>query len=442
MMQRKLSGSLEELAPAALFRILAAARASGVLELESAAGSLRLELARGTVPSFAEPDRSLVRRIVESKAARFRFQPGPAHASPAAGVPLTAVAEAVFPAGAVHGPAAPELDVDAPPSSEFQDLQPVPEPKIHMLPVTTSDDPIDDLLADLEEHAPDELLFAQIGVVTTDPRLWTGTVALRWKQRGWQGRVVQRAEDLPLDEVDAVVVHHHLATARAGAEDAWLALVERAAARSRPVIWIGPLGDPVWVHRLVLAGVRFLMPAPAADSGGTSERFHEAVAAVIARELAAAEGRGGGGPALEEELVDLLFHGRDDNPGWSVLLQLAAGFLTRAAILTVEETSVRCRAGFGYPFNPRDAVIPRGVAVIERVVRSREPALSLDSGSAARLQLARVLGVESLPDRVVVIPLSTASRTVGLLVGDREGEPLGDLGELVELGARMGGLLL
>jgi hypothetical protein len=108
----------------------------------------------------------------------------------------------------------------------------------------------------------------------------------------------------------------------------------------------------------------------------------------------------------------------------------------------VEETAIRCRAGYGYPLNRKATALPRGVLFLERVVRTGEATAGVNPDSGAALQLARVLGIDRLEDQTAVIPLGTAAHVVGLLVADREGQPLPDLKEITVLALCLGGIVV
>jgi len=446
-MQRKLAGSLSHLSPRTLFRLLSVAEASGILEIKTEDGSIRLEITRGMMAPPAPPDLARIRGILTSGEGQFRFEPGnPAAEEPEGGVSVLSLTSMVSMEGRPDQPQfASDLDVDDLLGAEISRSTIAEEPRIHLLSVNVPENPLDDLLSELEATAPEELLFAQIGLVATDPRFWTSPLEVAWRRRGWQMRSFEGPSEVPVDELDVLVVHQHLSVTRSGSEETWIDLVDRAAHAVPPVpsIWIGPVGDPVWVHRLISAGVGFLMPAPQSDSGDSLRRFHNAVVTVIARQLMLRMNlESGQSRWVEGELLDVLLHGQGNGRGLSVILQLAAGSLQRAAVLGIEETAVRCRAGFGYPLSRGRAVAPRGIGVIERVLRSRAALLSLDPASAGAGQLARILGVESLPRESVLIPLCAGPAVTGILIGDRRGASLESLEELTTLAVRMGGVLL
>ena len=123
------------------------------------------------------------------------------------------------------------------------------------------------------------------------------------------------------------------------------------------------------------------------------------------------------------------------------VLQLASRVFTRAAVLRVESTRFRTWAGYGYPLSEGLRALPRGIALLERAARERELVRELPEPGQGRRQLARLLGLEDLPDATSVVPLQAGARTVALLVGDGEGGPTEGLDELARLASRLGVLL-
>jgi hypothetical protein len=185
------------------------------------------------------------------------------------------------------------------------------------------------------------------------------------------------------------------------------------------------------------------MPTPQGDGGETLRRFLDALTNVVERQLQARQPRSEPNvPEAVFELVDALLHDVDPEQGLSSLLQLAAGSLLRGAVLRVEDTAFRSWAGFGYPLSQGSSLLPRGVGLLERVVRSREPVVGIDSDGAGAVQLARVLGIDRLTSRTAIIPLGAGASVGGVLVGDRDGEPLPDLQELAVVVGRVGGVVV
>ncbi|MEJ2189204.1 MAG: hypothetical protein P8Y93_07250 [Acidobacteriota bacterium] len=185
------------------------------------------------------------------------------------------------------------------------------------------------------------------------------------------------------------------------------------------------------------------MPAPQGSTGEAMARFSEALSLVVDRQLQARRVAGGTElPPAVSDLVDALLHDSKPEQAVGSLLQLAAEQLSRGAVLMVEETAIRCRAGFGYPLDRDDTALPRGVGLLERVIRSGEALTEIEPVAGGALRLARVLGVAELPEATAVIPLGRGSSAAGLLVADREGESLPDLAELILLAGRLGGVVV
>jgi hypothetical protein len=189
--------------------------------------------------------------------------------------------------------------------------------------------------------------------------------------------------------------------------------------------------------------VAFLLPPPATGSGEPMQRFTVSLCRVIDRMLmpptAPSEHELPGSVA---DLVDTLLHGADADQALSSLLQLASGSLNRAAVILVDETAFRLRAGFGYPLGPARVALPRGVGVLERIVRSGASVEGIDPEGGGTVQLAQMLGVHRLPQATCVIPLGSGGSIVGLLVGDCEGREMPDLHALTVLARRLGGLVV
>jgi len=445
-MRRRLKGSLENLGLAALFRLLGATGASGQLEVESPAGSFSLRMSRGRVEQPGNAAMGMICACLGQASGTFNFEPEDPPASLAESVALSSLPELCRQGStSERKPFASDVDVENLLAEELNRGSAADDARIHLLPPAAPEHPLEDLLDELEEVAPEELLFAQVGVVTTDPRPWRGWMEREWRHRGWELVAFGTAPDVPLERLDGLVIHHRLSVTRVGHEDEWLELLHRATGGERPipVVWVGPLGDPVWVARLVEAGASFLLPAPAGEGGETWRRFRETVTRVVARLLhTAPQSRGGAVGPASMELVEALVRGSDPGEKIGVLLQIASGTLRSGAVLSVEETSIRCRAGFGFPLSKAAVGLPRGIAFLERVIRGEEGVGAVDPEAAGARQLARVLGVERLPSGMVVIPLEGQGRTVGLLAGQRKPGPEADLEELVLLARRMGGALL
>ena len=442
---RVLSGSLKYLSPPALLRLISATGASGTLELVTDAGDIQIDIVDGGVRMATERDLRTVGKILDCRDGSYRFSPmvgdsGETDVILDAADFLAAV-QTVSQSRRVSF--ASEIDVDALIAGEVLELSGGAEkPSIHVLPEGPAENPLDDLLEDLEESAPEELLLAQIGIVAQDPRPWRGGIDRDWRRRGWQVRLFGVPGDVRPSALDCLIIHHQLSITRVGREDDWLDLIGRARSDGTPVIWVGPLGDPVWVARLVEAGADFLLPAPQSEGGEAGQRFFKALGMVVDRWLTfRSEFRlDGETPRAVTDLVETLLHGVEGDEALGSFLQLAATQLNRGAVFSVEGTSIRCRAGFGYPLVPGGGVLPRGVGLLERMIRDGEAIFGIETSSGGAVKLARAVGVDQLPPQTVVLPLGTRARVHGFLVGDREGNELPDISDLVMLGRRLGGV--
>ena len=377
-------------------------------------------------------------KILDSRRGEFRFTPGEIQPVKGEVMSLTAFAEAA-------GAAASNLQMDLLLEDEFHDRSDLlPQAKIHVLPTQPLQNPLDELLSGLEAEAPGELLFAKVGVVTQDPRWWRGALEMDWHRRGWQIQQLGFSDPIDIEDLDLLVVHHQQGSARVGSEEDWLGLIRRASELQPPlpVVWVAPLGDPAWTHQLIEAGVSFLMPAPQGEAGEATIRFVESLSRVVDRQIQAQQREGHDPlPTGVSELVGALLSESDPDQGISSLLQLAAEHFTRGAVLMAEVTAIRCRAGFGYSLEGSTAVLPRGIGLIERVIRSGEAFTTIEPGASGSNRLAAVLGVSELPSATALIPLGRCGAVVGVLVADREGEELPDVADLVLLVGRLGGVV-
>ncbi len=424
------------MSPIALLRLVSANSSSGVLEVETADGSLRLEVDRGRVERPSKKDLESAGKVLSCRDGEFRFSPGNVLPLEGEVLNLTAFAEAA-------SEAVRYAEVDRLLAEDLVEIsRPAESAQIHVLPSEPLTNPLDDLLADLEIEAPGELLFAQIGVVAQDPRWWRGNLEREWQQRGWQLRVFQLDEEVTLEGLELVVVHLQNVGPILGREEHWLELISRATAADPPVpvVWVAPLGDAAWVHRLVDAGVSFLLPAPLGEAGETMTRFAEGLSRVVERQI---QGRHRAEhstlPSGVTELVGALLSESAPDQGVSSLLQLAAEHFKRGAVLMAEEMAIRCRAGFGYPLNRGNTALPRGIGLIEHVIRTGEALTAIDVEAGGVRRLSEVLGVPDLPAQTAIIPLGRSGGVAAVLVADREGDELPDLAALVRLAGRLGG---
>ena len=133
--------------------MVSATSPSGVLEIETADGSLRLEVERGRVAMPTKSDLEKAGEILASRKGEFRFTPGEIEHYTGEVMSLTAFAEAA-------GAAASNLQIELLLEDESPETQnPLPQNKIHVLPTQPPQNPLDELLSDLEAEAPGDLLF-------------------------------------------------------------------------------------------------------------------------------------------------------------------------------------------------------------------------------------------------------------------------------------------
>lgn len=438
-MSRILSGSLEHLSPPALLRLVSATSPSGILVLETGEGELRFEVDRGRVREPSEDQLRLARRVLGCTAGSFTFQPQAIEPIEGRVLSLSALAEA-----------AEAIDTDTEIASlmtdEIFDFQTSSDAvRIHVLPSQPPHNPLGDMLTDLEAIVPGELLFADIGVLAQDPRFWRGSIERQWRQLGWRLRLMQLSEEIDADSCDIVVVHYHNTTARAGRERDLLELIRKgcSADPTVPVVWVAPLGDPEWIHRLIDAGVAFLMPPPPGDSGEVASRFAADLTSVVDRQLRNRQGRGDTGlSASVSDLVGAILSESDPDRGVRSLLQLASESFMRGAVFTVDDSAIRCRAGFGYPLDRNATVLPRGLGLLEEVVQSGTAVMAIEPASLGGRRVAEVCGIAELPAQTALIPLGRFGSVSGVLVADRGGAGLPDLEELVVLAGRLGGAVV
>lgn len=441
---RPLSGSLKHLSPPALLRLVSVTGASGRLELVTDVGDIQIDIVDGGVRMATERNLEVVAQILESRDGSYRFSPETC--PPGESDVILDAADFLEAVRAVRRSQksgfSSEVDVESLLAGEVFDLSGGGrKPAIHHLPDQAVENPLDDLLQELEDSAPGELLLDQVGVVSVDPRPWRGGLESQWRRRGWQLRLFPGPDEVDLDDLDLLCVHEHHSLARVGRERAWVELVGRAHAAGKPVIWIGPPGDPIWVARLIEAGTDFLFPAPRDFGGGTGRRLVVALESVVERWLA-----GGHRPVRDVEmprgvtdLVDTLLQGFEAEEALGSFLNLAATQLTRGAVFSIEETAVRCRAGFGYPLAPGEGILPRGVGMVERMIRDGAGVIGIDPAAGGAVRVAQAVGLETFPSATVVLPLGNPGNIRGFLVGDRAGESLPDVGDLAMVARRLGG---
>ena len=148
--------------------------------------------------------------VLGSRSGEFRFTPREIQPVKGEVMSLTAFVEAA-------GAAASDVQMELLLEDEFKEISnPMPQANIHVLPTQPMQNPLDDLLSDLEAEAPGELLFAKVGVITQDPRWWRGTLEADWHRRGWQIRQLGFSDPVDFEGLDLLVVHQQQGSARVG----------------------------------------------------------------------------------------------------------------------------------------------------------------------------------------------------------------------------------
>ncbi len=301
-------------------------------------------------------------------------------------------------------------------------------------------DPLAELRDSLSE-IPIPFGAARILIAAADPRPYR-TLIPSWRQRGWEV-VLDDAPRWPEGPPPRLVVVHLPVTATlAGQDKDWLALAERAAAWRPPVpvLWVGGLADPRLRHEAIAAGVEFLLPAPAGDAGEAARWFRDDLT-LLADRLLSRRGESGVGEA--EAFRDFFLALQVDADPAEVrasLLRFAGTFFARGVLLAIRDAVFESVGGYGFAFaNP--VRVSRGLVVLEDVVVERH-GVRLDAyPEGGRVALAQVLAARDGLDRAEVLPVLAGGECMALFLGDR---PLGEGGGTEALAgvlARSGSLL-
>jgi hypothetical protein len=180
--RRVLSGSLAHLAPSSLLRLLSATAPSGVLEISCEAGDLRLETVKGKVAAPGPEELRRVGRILRAGIGSFRFEPRELRPIVGEALTLSALADAAEETERVWDPAlGGDVDLDRLLAGEVMELsRPAPVADIHVLPVRSSQNPLDELLTELGRPRR-RAAVDRVAVVSKDPRIWRGALATSWR---------------------------------------------------------------------------------------------------------------------------------------------------------------------------------------------------------------------------------------------------------------------
>ena len=392
---RAILGRLSELGLREISKLLTAAGAEGILEVEGPAGQAEVAFRRGHLAG--EVSSALVTAYA-SRNGTYCFRPGAAGGS-AEWLPqeeffarLDAKAEAARQSGVAGA------------------------------------EGVSDPLAELRESLAEIPIpggAVRIMIAAADPRPYR-TLIPEWRQRGWEVALgdTPRWPEPPAPRL--VVVHLPATATVAGQEEVWLGLLRRAAARRPPVpvIWVGAMGDPWLRHQAVQAGVEFMLPAPVGEAGETARWFREDLTALADRLLAR---HAAGGEADAEAFRDFFLALHVDADPAEVrasLLRFAGTFFARGVLFEIRDTVFESVGEYG--FTPGTAVrVSRGVAPLEDVVVERV-VTHLDGypeeGSAA---VAKALGAQGGLDRAEAFPVLRSGECQAIFLGDR---PLVEVG--------------
>jgi hypothetical protein len=411
-------GRLSDFGLAELLRLLAAASAEGVLEIDAPAGRVRLEVRGGRVPADVAPPLVMA---YATRSGTYSFRPGTVEA----GGERIAIEEFIV-----------RIDAAARESTGV---------RLAMLEAARQQaaQPGSDPLAEIRDSLAAEqipLLTARVLLVTADPKPYRELQG-EWLRRGWD--TTQLAEpEWPRTAVPDLVVVHIPAGATLGAtSERWLRLVRHAAAQRPPVpvLWIGGMSDPRLRHQVIMAGADFMLPAIAGSSAESDRWFREEVQAVCERLLA----RRAHAPEEEASALRELFLALHvEAPPAEVrasLLRMAGSYFGRAVLFAVRERGFESLGGFGFEATPARA--PRGVALLEGPVVDRAPLLVRDWGPGEVAQLGAALGVSGTLAGAEVLPVLAGEQCVALLVADRALPHEGGRDGLIGLLARCGALL-
>ncbi|OYW00058.1 MAG: hypothetical protein B7Z61_13745 [Acidobacteria bacterium 37-71-11] len=239
-----------------------------------------------------------------------------------------------------------------------------------------------------------------------------------------------------------MVEHLPMTATLAGQDKSWLALAKRAASRRPPVpvLWVGGLADPWLRHEAIVAGVEFMLPAPAGDAGETARWFRDDLTLLADRFLSR---RGESGVGEAEAFRDFFLALQVDADPAEVrasLLRFSGTFFARGVLLEIRDAVFESVGGYGFAFaNP--VRVSRGVAVLEDVVIERHGARLDTYPEEGRGAIARVLAAREGLDRAEVLPVLAGGECVALFLGDRPLVEVGGSEALAGVLARSGSLL-
>ncbi len=388
-------GRLSELGLREISKLLTAAGAEGVLEVDGATGQAQVGFRRGHLAGEVSP--ALV-NAYSSRNGTYCFRPGAA-----------------------------SDDEDWLPQEEFFARLDAGAAAARQAEAAAGED-AGDPLAELRESLAEIPIpggGVRILIAAADPRPYRALIP-EWRSRGWDVTLGDspRWPEPPAPKL--VVVHLPTTAAVAGQEDVWLGLLRRAAKLRPPVpvVWVGAMGDPSLRHRAVQAGVEFMLPAPVGEAGETARWFREDLTALADRLLARRAAGGEGDAEAFRDFFLALHVDADPADVRASILRFAGTFFARGVLFEIRDAVFESVGEYG--FTPGASVrVSRGVAPLEDVVVERAPA-RLDAypeeGSAA---IAKALGARGGLDRAEAFPVLASGECQAIFLGDR---PVVDVG--------------
>ena len=403
-------GRLSELGLREISKLLTAAGAEGVLDIDGPAGRTQGAFRRGHLAG--EVSSALV-TAYSSRNGTYCFRPGAA-----------SDASEWLPQEEFFA----RLDVQAKAAKQRAEARDTGE---------GAGDPLAELRDSLAE-IPIPGGAVRVVIAAADPRPYR-TLIPEWSQRGWEVTLgdTPRWPDPPVPRL--VVVHLPTTATLAGQDEIWLAVVKRAAAQRPPVpvVWVGAMGDPWLRHQAVASGVEFMMPAPMGEAGETARWFREDLTVVADRLLS----RHSAGDESDVEAFRDFFLALhvDANPAEvrASVLRFAGTFFARGVLFEIRDTVFESVGGYGFAV-ASPVHVSRGLAPLEDVVVERK-VIRLDAyPEEASAAVAKALGAHRGLDRAEAFPVLTAGECQAIFVGDRPIVEVGGTEVLAGVLARSG----
>jgi hypothetical protein len=412
-------GRLSELGLREISKLLTAAGAEGVLEVDGPGGAARVAFKNGHLAGEVSPALLMAYSV---RNGTYCFRPGG-----------TGPAAEWLPQEEFFARLDAEAKTAKAGSPTRSDVMRGTEP-------SGTGDPLAELRDSLAQ-IPIPFGAARILIAAADPRPYRTLIPI-WRQRGWEV-VLDDAPRWPEGPAPRLVVEHLPMTATlAGQDKSWLALARRAVSRRPPVpvLWVGGLSDPWLRHEAIVAGVEFMLPASAGDAGETARWFRDDLTLLADRFLSR---RGESGVGEAEAFRDFFLALQVDADPAEVrasLLRFAGTFFARGLLLEIRDAVFESVGGYGFVFaNP--VRVSRGLAVLEDVVIERH-GVRLDAyPEEGRGAIARVLAARDGLDRAEALPVLAGGECVALFLGDRPLVEAGGTEALAGVLARSGSLL-